>query len=828
MDKNKCSSCGETKCSCKNKDFTKAVIEIDNPEQITLMRKVTIPASMGDDTTVPPVVGKYHNVLLYYEANHKSYLYSSDGIPTLLANGLTDYEEAVNLPQINGVTLIGNKTLNELGIKTYFFDTVADMKASNDLIAGDYVVTLGFYSINDGGGSVYKITNTGTANETNIIAVGDLNANLIYDDNNPASKFGLIPDDNNEGVSNFQKLCIAVDTGHNIVIDKTYYIDVDETFVLTNDTISISGDGNGVLKFNPSESLITLFNTQNCRDIRVNGVTFENESNTNQVRLMRSDSTTRWYIDNYSFTNNTVNGSICALNCGYQNNFTPVLGTNGFNNVSILNNSFSNITKIACFNLFDTIARKIEIKNNYVHNFTNRFFGLVISNDTGYESAIAENIVLAEIDNNYVICDNDYLEESSSGTGYYTFVLLGGNVCRFTNNHIEGMKSFNEIALYDSYLSVRELFYENNVIKNNLLFHNTTNCYLIKSKGGSYNVGGLKRYYNNNTYIIEEDWQKLFDADLDYDIGFIDLMDASTRYELTNCYIDVPHLRAFHSNDIAEYNRLVVKDNYIHIKKGQNNRVLFFCYTTSDDGEIYIQNNTIIDESHKTFLFSAFNGTKNSVTYNKFAKVSINHNTFEGDSLITMCGTEELEMCDNIFTLENPSGAITTIYDSKSQSVKLKFKGNQIYAIGEQYLMYMSTGGNIVDIDNNLYTRLPNGNNQGFILAGDLDVSGVYRYFFEYEIQHTTGKQIMSFYVDYGKDATGNYIKVIDTNDVEQTLYTTDTGFNIKVNNSTTVTTSTARVLINAGRFLIIPAINYSIASTPCFVRQIVKSVKLS
>lgn len=116
MDKNKCTSCGKPKCSCKNKDFTKAVIEIDNPGQITLMRKVVIPASMGDDTTVPPVVGKYHNVLLYYEANSKSYLYSSDGIPTQLVNGITNYEDAANLPQINGVTLLGNKSAADLGL----------------------------------------------------------------------------------------------------------------------------------------------------------------------------------------------------------------------------------------------------------------------------------------------------------------------------------------------------------------------------------------------------------------------------------------------------------------------------------------------------------------------------------------------------------------------------------------------------------------------------------------------------------------------------------------------------------------------------------------
>lgn len=114
MDKNKCTSCGGAKCSCKNKEFTKAVIEINNPEQITLMRRVVVPASMGDDTTVPPTIGKYHNVLLYYEANSKSYLYSSDGIPTQLVNGVTDYEQAVNLPQINGVTLLGDKSAADL------------------------------------------------------------------------------------------------------------------------------------------------------------------------------------------------------------------------------------------------------------------------------------------------------------------------------------------------------------------------------------------------------------------------------------------------------------------------------------------------------------------------------------------------------------------------------------------------------------------------------------------------------------------------------------------------------------------------------------------
>lgn len=132
MNKNKCASCGGmSKCSCKNKDFTKAVVEIDNPGCVTLMRKVTIPASMGNDTTVPPVVGKYHNVLLYYEANSKAYLYSSDGVPTQLVNGVTDYEAAVNLPQINGVTLLGDKSTADLKlVDAPMVITVADGNTS--------------------------------------------------------------------------------------------------------------------------------------------------------------------------------------------------------------------------------------------------------------------------------------------------------------------------------------------------------------------------------------------------------------------------------------------------------------------------------------------------------------------------------------------------------------------------------------------------------------------------------------------------------------------------------------------------------------------------
>lgn len=59
------------------------------------------------------------------------------------------------------------------------FDTVASMKNADNLIAGSYARTLGFHSVNDGGGALYYITNSGTANEMDVIAVGSLFANLV-------------------------------------------------------------------------------------------------------------------------------------------------------------------------------------------------------------------------------------------------------------------------------------------------------------------------------------------------------------------------------------------------------------------------------------------------------------------------------------------------------------------------------------------------------------------------------------------------------------------------------------------------------------------------
>lgn len=106
-------NCGKPKCDghCK---ASPAVLQINNPSECVLFHKVEIPASMGNEITIPPEPGLYKNVLLYYEATGNAYFYSSDGIPTPIS--YTDYTRLTNKPSINGVMLVGNKSLDDLGI----------------------------------------------------------------------------------------------------------------------------------------------------------------------------------------------------------------------------------------------------------------------------------------------------------------------------------------------------------------------------------------------------------------------------------------------------------------------------------------------------------------------------------------------------------------------------------------------------------------------------------------------------------------------------------------------------------------------------------------
>lgn len=148
-------------------------------------------------------------------------------------------------------------TLQEI-ITTYIqsnvawtFDTVADMKSATNLVNGSYAQTLGFHSINDGGGAIYKITNTGTANERDVIAIGSLFATLHPIDYVAPEMFGAYGDGTTDD-STAINACIAYAHNNKLpvkLLGKTYGISSSIEINGGNDEFSfganVSGDSIG-------------------------------------------------------------------------------------------------------------------------------------------------------------------------------------------------------------------------------------------------------------------------------------------------------------------------------------------------------------------------------------------------------------------------------------------------------------------------------------------------------------------------------------------------------------------------------------------------------
>ena len=59
--------------------------------------------------------------------------------------------------EAENINVDGESVETKLSKKPYYYDTVADMKVDTKLKAGDMAVTLGYYSVNDGGGAEYSI-----------------------------------------------------------------------------------------------------------------------------------------------------------------------------------------------------------------------------------------------------------------------------------------------------------------------------------------------------------------------------------------------------------------------------------------------------------------------------------------------------------------------------------------------------------------------------------------------------------------------------------------------------------------------------------------------
>lgn len=258
---------------------------------------------------------------------------------------------------------------------TYTFNSVAEMKESEELINGSFVRTSGFYSYNDGGGAFYKVRNVTVDDVIDEIFIFELASNEVVAEYIPQNdtynirQLGCKGDNETDNTERLQAIITkAQNTGCDVLIPMGNYI-ISDTIYITNN-INIYGVGKhrlwkGVSKypriigyiadkplFHISDQTSTLYNWDTSASHLVENVHIKN------LIISGSDtgtfSITGIYANVYlsSFENLIINGFINDFaiagsyetlieNCQFVQSYQCVVSFNN-NRTTIFNNCWFN------------------------------------------------------------------------------------------------------------------------------------------------------------------------------------------------------------------------------------------------------------------------------------------------------------------------------------------------------------------------------------------------------------------------------------------------------------------------------------------------------
>lgn len=249
------------------------------------------------------------------------------------------------------------------------FNNVNDMKQATNLVNGSTCQTLGFYSVNDNGGSIYKvryITNEDIVNNINIIALNNplLIAELIITNTMYIEQFGAKGDGSDEtDIFNKALSLLTINGGTLKLSDKTYYVRTLE--ILSN--ITLIGNGyNSIIKghgnaSNTENRILKMFSRNNniiIKNLCVDVNSSERTNITDSDIAISITGSNNIEVENVKIIGGDK-GSYC-LRVGQHNNIRP-------KNIVIHNCDINAIT--GGFNgIAVTCGENVTIENNVINN----------------------------------------------------------------------------------------------------------------------------------------------------------------------------------------------------------------------------------------------------------------------------------------------------------------------------------------------------------------------------------------------------------------------------------------------------------------------------
>ena len=310
-------------------------------------------------------------------------------------NDLGNEELTTTNKDVKGAINELNTQYKDIAVKKiHQFDSVASMKSYN-LSVGEVCCTLGYYTINDGGGALYYIKDTVTSNYGNIdiIILNNGNKAVLCSENNVNSiMFGdeTTSSDDTSFLNNLFKYCSDFNIELKMIKGKTYNVSGELYF-------------NSNLKIDFNDATIYLIDNSD-KPIFLNLNAYDSQTEDNKIKNV--------VIKNVNVNGNSTNNKKSNLSGIFINAYN--LANCEFKNIKLTNCYRNN------FNLY--YVENIDFKNISISNIGIETDGVDITGGNyGIELNYGKNVILENIEGknlaggtiharyiDYLIIDNLY------------------------------------------------------------------------------------------------------------------------------------------------------------------------------------------------------------------------------------------------------------------------------------------------------------------------------------------------------------------------------------------------------------------------------------
>jgi hypothetical protein len=513
------------------------------------------------------------------------------------------------------------------------YKSVAEMKADSLLFAGMTACTLGYYAINDGGAGTYIIRAKQESDVDDGGSLHELTSGLVAElvvENGTANTIQLGLSKTDEHGNNLKKLGNAINKGFKVIITDIYNINSGETQYLKNDLFVKGKSKECGFVFNGAPEYLFRY-CHEAKSIDISFLTFKNQKES-RVTLFYENSNENNMVDMdlFSCCDCVFLGNVTLQRQNYINRiYNDSEQLPRINSVIINDNIIRDCPSSFC-QCADTCFEKFEIQRNSVRNFKYLLFNIANTNlpDDASDAwkdkhdrlfSGMKNLI---VKNNHTVNDDDCVTQNTiSGTdGYHAFVAAETQMVEFSGNYTEGLKA-ETLAVYDAYLSCKDVVYTDNVWKNNMQYKSNLNCTLIKCKEG----GGLRTYSNNNFVLDNE---------------FINMLVNKYGAKKEDCYVELCSL--------VSPVEIQINNNFFDIAQ-----LIFF--QSNYDARLYTFSNNIMELNNviASYLTTCPNGSKTVFTNNIINIKNITNGNMRNLSLVNPAGIQDITFCNNKITVTN-------------------------------------------------------------------------------------------------------------------------------------------------------------------------------